>query len=376
VTLSNYEGSKRKNALIARARFGLLILALIIASITLVRADDPNQAGLVVVHGDGQVVTRCVSFAEEEIDGLALLERSGLDLNIEVGGLVGSTVCRIDEEGCTYPAESCFCRCQGSPCTFWTYWLPQDGDWAFSNLGASDTRVRHGDVQGWVWGESSPGGQGATPPDISFSEICALPATATSTSIPPTATPTEPPPPTLSLPTATASPTTAPSPTATPTPVPPTATATATPVPPTGTPPPPTPTEPVPPTSTVTPPPTQTVTPTATPVPPTVTPHPSPTLTIVAPTQLPPTDTPALITPTALPTPVALGQVPAGQAPAEQPPIGQTPANAPAQASEVGPEANSIWPTFLIGFGMIACFVVSVGVAVVGGAWAWQTFRR
>ena len=79
-----------------------------------IRADGPNQVGLVVVHGDGDIVTRCIEFDEEKISGYDVLDRSGLDLNIEPSGM-GATVCRIDNEGCTFPQDPCFCQC--------THWL-------------------------------------------------------------------------------------------------------------------------------------------------------------------------------------------------------------------------------------------------------------
>lgn len=176
-------------------RLSLLILVLISATIVSVEADGPNQAGLVIIHGDGAVVTHCIEFAENEITGLELLEQSSLDLNMELGGLMGSTICGLDGEGCAYPIENCFCQCQGSPCVFWQYWQRQDDGWSFSQLGAANYTVSHGDVQGWVWAEGSPSGNGIAPPIIPFEQICPLPATSTpapspEVSLPASATPT------------------------------------------------------------------------------------------------------------------------------------------------------------------------------------------
>ena len=42
------------------------------------QAQTGNQAALVVVHGDGSLVTRCVEFNEPQINGYDLLQRSGL----------------------------------------------------------------------------------------------------------------------------------------------------------------------------------------------------------------------------------------------------------------------------------------------------------
>ena len=147
-----------------------------------VRAQSPNQVGLVIQFGDGTTLTRCVAFTEPEISGYDVLARSGLGIVAATSS--GITICKIEDEGC--PAENCFCKCQGATCTYWSYWHLSGDTWQYSNLGASDYQVRHGQVEGWHWGTESP------PPVISFDQICA-PA-ATNTPPPPTATPTLPPP--------------------------------------------------------------------------------------------------------------------------------------------------------------------------------------
>lgn len=160
-----------------------LVSLLGLLSLAAAQADGPNRVGLVVANGDA-VVTRCIEFSEEEISGYEVLERSGLDLNVDVSSGMGAAICRIDGTGCTYPQEECFCQCQGSPCRFWIYWHWDDGDWRFSGLGASKYDVHDGDVEGWVWGEGSPNTGGDQPPRLAFEEICAEPPTATSTPTP------------------------------------------------------------------------------------------------------------------------------------------------------------------------------------------------
>ncbi|MFQ5613202.1 MAG: hypothetical protein ACE5H9_13825 [Anaerolineae bacterium] len=203
-----------------RLMLALVTVLLVAFSAASSQVDGPNKVGLVVVHGDDEVITQCIEFSEDEITGLDVLERSGLDLNIGVAGGLANSVCRLDNEGCSFPAESCFCQCQGAPCIFWSYYHFIDGNWLFSNVGASAHKVRHGDVEGWRWGESSPAG-GETPPAIPFEQICAAAPidTPVPTDTPPptataTATPTPPP-------TPTPAPTNTPEPTDTPTPLPP-----------------------------------------------------------------------------------------------------------------------------------------------------------
>ncbi|RIK45643.1 MAG: hypothetical protein DCC57_16350 [Chloroflexi bacterium] len=141
-------------------------------------AQTPNRAGLVVVHGDGSVIRRCVEFDGESISGYELLERSGLDLRMEVSGM-GPTICAIDQEGCG-AGEHCFCRCLSSPCEYWSYWRLEDGGWRYASVGAGNTQVSDGMVEAWVWSEGNmQKGTAQQPPDLTLDAICqAQPAAA------------------------------------------------------------------------------------------------------------------------------------------------------------------------------------------------------
>jgi hypothetical protein len=134
-------------------------------------AQTENRAALIAQFGDGSYVTRCVSFAEDSIAGLELLTRSGLEV-----ALWGGAVCRIQDEGCGFPAEPCFCQCKGSSCQYWSYWHWRDAGWAYSQIGSGDYRVHNGDVEAWLWGDAQ------TPPvALSLAEICGPSAGATAT---------------------------------------------------------------------------------------------------------------------------------------------------------------------------------------------------
>lgn len=149
----------------------VLLVALLLLLPGAARAQDENHAGLVVVFGDGRVEQQCVAFAEDTITGYQLLQRSGLPLSVEAGA-IGPTVCTIDKEGCSFPAESCFCRCQGSPCIYWSYWrLQGDGAWRYQSLGAGNTKVRSGDVEGWRWAAGTTQ-DAEEPPAATYAEIC------------------------------------------------------------------------------------------------------------------------------------------------------------------------------------------------------------
>lgn len=173
-----------RNSMTARTLLWALI-ALAISTVPVsAQQEGPHYAGLVIVHGDGRVITRCVSFSEETISGLDLLRRSGLALTVSPFGGMGYGVCAIDGEGCG-EGEACFCQCESAPCRYWVYSHRRpDGSWALSGVGASGRRLADGDVDGWVWGDGS-----VAPPHLEFSEIC--PAQKPSPS--PLATPSVPP---------------------------------------------------------------------------------------------------------------------------------------------------------------------------------------
>ncbi len=159
----------------------LLLFVLLTGSPVLAQGGE-NQAGLVIVQSDGRVVTRCVSFSDPQISGLALLERSGLSFSSDAGP-VGARICSINGDGC--PTSDCWCQCKGLPCAYWNYYARNaDGSWAYAGIGAAIRQLGNGDVDGWVWGDGS-----ILPPVMSFEAICsAAPASTVQPAPPPTAT--------------------------------------------------------------------------------------------------------------------------------------------------------------------------------------------
>ena len=179
---------------------------LLLAGPRYLHAQTSQLAGVVVDFGGGQVQTFCVAFPEEQISGYEALRRTGLPLEVEASGM-GAAVCQIGQTGC--PSNHCFCQCPGGAnCNYWSYWHLNGGSWQYAQGGASQYMVRHGAVEGWVWGAGGSGN--ASPPmSTSFEQVCAAHLAPTAT---PTAVPTHTP-----LPTATA---TAVPPTITPSPTP------------------------------------------------------------------------------------------------------------------------------------------------------------
>ena len=154
-----------------------------------------HQAGLVVQFGENQVQTYCVNFDADTISGLQLLQSvSSLQVIYdETSTGMGAGVCKINNDGCSFPIEDCFCQCQGLACIYWSYWhLQPNNTWDYSSLGASSFVLTNGQVDGWRWGAGTST-SAQPPPVITLSEICQPAPTATPTLTPtpaPTVTPT------------------------------------------------------------------------------------------------------------------------------------------------------------------------------------------
>lgn len=135
----------------------LVLLALSSGTAPVQPARAAGAVGVVIRHGDGRLLYAYVPLAGDRVTGAEALQKSGLTLNVSVGGSFGVAVCTIDGEGCESPKEDCFCRSYGDPAYYWHYYLRNpDGTWRNSNLGAGNRILRDGDVDGWSWtgGES------------------------------------------------------------------------------------------------------------------------------------------------------------------------------------------------------------------------------
>jgi prenyltransferase beta subunit len=140
-----------------------LLLGLLV-SLPPVKAADTqaiSRADVVVQLGDGQIVTRRITFTGA-ISGAEALRRTGLPLALSQSS-AGVGVCRIGATGC--PADDCFCACPPpfQPCLFWEYNQLKNGVWASSQVGAGASILIDGAVEGWAWGRSLPA---VTPPTL------------------------------------------------------------------------------------------------------------------------------------------------------------------------------------------------------------------
>lgn len=157
----------------------LLLLTIGLPQLSRAQPMQTNHAGLIIRHGDGRIITACVAFDEPNISGITLLDRAGINyLAQNTNG--NAAICQLDGEGCSYPADDCFCHCKGAECAYWAYQHLNGGRWNYATSGASSATVSPGHVEGWAWGTGTIQ-TGAQPPVLTFEQICAdiLPITST-----------------------------------------------------------------------------------------------------------------------------------------------------------------------------------------------------
>ncbi len=140
---------------------GLAIVLLALMQVSLASgpaAQDPtttpNHADVVVDFGDGRLAVRRVTFISPTISSLEALRLSGIDTTIADFDF-GAAICAIDGVGCG--VDNCFC----DDTRFWGLSRWQDGAFVASEVGAADSEVGPGDVDGWRWASAG------TPPAVS-----------------------------------------------------------------------------------------------------------------------------------------------------------------------------------------------------------------
>lgn len=103
------------------------------------------KAQVIVEFGPQQRIVREISFTAP-ISGLLALQLTGLEVVTADFGF-GPAVCSVNGVGC--PADDCFCDSN----RFWgnSYW--EGGVWTDYLVGAADSTIVDGAVEGWRWGE-------------------------------------------------------------------------------------------------------------------------------------------------------------------------------------------------------------------------------
>ena len=122
-----------------------------------------HHAGLVIEHSSGRLLMRCVAFAEAQITGMQLIERSNVEYQAQPFGALGSAVCQLDGEPSTVPSN-----CFGTD-AYWQYFRRQPIGWQPSTQGASVSVLHDGDLDGWHYAA----GTAQPPASVTFATVCA-----------------------------------------------------------------------------------------------------------------------------------------------------------------------------------------------------------
>ena len=136
-----------------------------------------HRVGLVIEHGDGRVLRRCVGFNGSSITALEVLQASGVETGLEPYGALGTAICQIDNEPASYST------CLPASGSYWVLFVAKPGGaWSDSALGASTVTVTSGDDVGFRYDPQA----GADPPPPSAAGTCpaATPAPATHSNTP------------------------------------------------------------------------------------------------------------------------------------------------------------------------------------------------
>ncbi len=138
----------------------------------------PNHAALVIQHGDGSVVTRCVAFETAQITGQQLLDSSGVAWVGQTFGGFGTAACSIDGE----PAH--YSTCPGKD-NYWAIFVSRGGGtWQFATSGISGLSLSSGDAEGFRYVPAA--GTPAAPP--APAGVCATAGATTGATAAPTGT--------------------------------------------------------------------------------------------------------------------------------------------------------------------------------------------
>jgi hypothetical protein len=144
-------------------RFSILILSLALLEPA---AAFATQAALVVDLGN-RTIKRCVTFDQPVITAFELIQRSGLDFTSATFSF-GEAICSIENTGCQFPQEPCFCQCPNASgeCLFFALFFLRRGEFVSANVGESHLIAHSGDVIALAFGP------GTAPEPVTFEEVC------------------------------------------------------------------------------------------------------------------------------------------------------------------------------------------------------------
>ena len=117
-----------------------------------VNAGAAHHAYVVVQHLSGTSLQKCVGFAEDTIDGQALMDKSGIEYQAQTFSF-GKGACQIDNEPAQF--STCFPVNQG----YWALFVESNGAWAIATGAFDKTGLHDREALGWHYvptSDSSP----------------------------------------------------------------------------------------------------------------------------------------------------------------------------------------------------------------------------
>ena len=124
---------------------------------TCVNAKASHKAYVVVQHGSGATVQRCVGFDAQQEPGPDLMKQSGIEMQTQQSSY-GTAVCQVDNE----PAQFSECFPKNQP--YWALFIGKpDGSWSVSEVGIDQVKLNDGEALGWAYRQQTQGSPSPPP---------------------------------------------------------------------------------------------------------------------------------------------------------------------------------------------------------------------
>jgi hypothetical protein len=125
---------------------------LLVAACSSPPSTQVHHAYVVVQHLNGSWFERHIDFTSADIDGVAAMDRSGLEYQAQSVS-TGKVVCQVDNE----PSSFTLCFPQNKP--YWALFVAAGGKWSSAQGGLSEVKLHDGQAIGWHYvpaGDPSP----------------------------------------------------------------------------------------------------------------------------------------------------------------------------------------------------------------------------
>jgi hypothetical protein len=128
-------------------------------------ASSGRHVALVVQHGDGRTLSRCVPMSGTTMTGEQILKASGVEYQVQSFGSLGDAACQVDHEPASYT------QCLPSTGSYWALFVSTAGAaWQSASKGISEQTFAAGDALGLRYDPESA--SSAAPPSVAPPAVC------------------------------------------------------------------------------------------------------------------------------------------------------------------------------------------------------------